>query len=466
MNPQGMEEHKTRGLKRLALTRLRAPLPRGGAAGRPRDRHRRGHARRGAAPPGRGPARRWSCCRTASTRDEIGAAHAADAARRRARGAAGAARAPSRCSCRWAGSRRYKGFGDVAAALDAAARAGRAAAALGLGGGRAADRLRVARGALPAALDGHVHLAGRVRDELLHALYARADVFVHATRFEGSSLVTLEAMAHGAAGGGHARGRHPRQGRGRRDRPAGGAGRRARRSRDGLARAGADARDEAPAPGRARPASARSSASPGRVLVERTIALYEELLRGRAVDGPARERPWAASLALALCDARLIVVVTGSTSLVPGLAPVGPIGFRSGASCWRRAWCWPCVVAPRTGGRPRPGSALLLLPCPRSSSSTSPAARINGDGVMYYVYVRSLVKDARPRLHERVHALRAGSSASDLRVPTTHRAAALDLRGRARRWSGPRSSCSARRWPRCAGARAARWTSPATGPCT
>jgi glycosyltransferase involved in cell wall biosynthesis len=41
-----------------------------------------------------------------------------------------------------------------------------------------------------------VHFVGRVGDELLHALYARADVFVHATRFEGSSLVTLEAMAH------------------------------------------------------------------------------------------------------------------------------------------------------------------------------------------------------------------------------------------------------------------------------
>jgi glycosyltransferase involved in cell wall biosynthesis len=36
-----------------------------------------------------------------------------------------------------------------------------------------------------------------VDSALLHALYARADVFVHAPRYEGSSLVTLEAMAHG-----------------------------------------------------------------------------------------------------------------------------------------------------------------------------------------------------------------------------------------------------------------------------
>jgi glycogen(starch) synthase len=35
-----------------------------------------------------------------------------------------------------------------------------------------------------------------VAETRLHALYARADVFVHATHFEGSSLVTLEAMAH------------------------------------------------------------------------------------------------------------------------------------------------------------------------------------------------------------------------------------------------------------------------------
>ena len=42
-----------------------------------------------------------------------------------------------------------------------------------------------------------MRLAGRVGDGVLHALYARADAFVHATRYEGSSLVTLEAMAHG-----------------------------------------------------------------------------------------------------------------------------------------------------------------------------------------------------------------------------------------------------------------------------
>ena len=50
--------------------------------------------------------------------------------------------------------------------------------------------------ALRARLPGRLHLTGRVDEAALHALYERADVFVHATRFEGSSLVTLEAMAH------------------------------------------------------------------------------------------------------------------------------------------------------------------------------------------------------------------------------------------------------------------------------
>ncbi len=45
----------------------------------------------------------------------------------------------------------------------------------------------------------HVHFTGRVEDALLHALYERADLFVHPTHYEGSSLVTLEAMAHGRA---------------------------------------------------------------------------------------------------------------------------------------------------------------------------------------------------------------------------------------------------------------------------
>jgi glycosyltransferase involved in cell wall biosynthesis len=42
----------------------------------------------------------------------------------------------------------------------------------------------------------HVALRGRVNDRELHAWYDAATLFVHPTLYEGSSLVTLEAMAH------------------------------------------------------------------------------------------------------------------------------------------------------------------------------------------------------------------------------------------------------------------------------
>jgi glycosyltransferase involved in cell wall biosynthesis len=47
-----------------------------------------------------------------------------------------------------------------------------------------------------ASLQSHVVLRGRVNDGELHAWYEAATLFVHPTLYEGSSLVTLEAMAH------------------------------------------------------------------------------------------------------------------------------------------------------------------------------------------------------------------------------------------------------------------------------
>ena len=47
-----------------------------------------------------------------------------------------------------------------------------------------------------AGIASNVHFAGRVTDADLHAWYEAADLFVHPTLYEGSSLVTLEAMAH------------------------------------------------------------------------------------------------------------------------------------------------------------------------------------------------------------------------------------------------------------------------------
>ena len=46
-------------------------------------------------------------------------------------------------------------------------------------------------------LTNHADLVGALDDAALHNLYELATLFVHPTRFEGSSLVTLEAMGHG-----------------------------------------------------------------------------------------------------------------------------------------------------------------------------------------------------------------------------------------------------------------------------
>lgn len=53
-------------------------------------------------------------------------------------------------------------------------------------------------GALTAelGLDAHVRFLGRVNDRDMHAWHELATLFVHPTLYEGSSLVTLEAMAH------------------------------------------------------------------------------------------------------------------------------------------------------------------------------------------------------------------------------------------------------------------------------
>jgi glycosyltransferase involved in cell wall biosynthesis len=45
-------------------------------------------------------------------------------------------------------------------------------------------------------LEKHVHILGRVPDHEMHAWHELATLFAHPTLYEGSSLVTLEAMAH------------------------------------------------------------------------------------------------------------------------------------------------------------------------------------------------------------------------------------------------------------------------------
>jgi glycosyltransferase involved in cell wall biosynthesis len=63
--------------------------------------------------------------------------------------------------------------------------------------GEGPDRQRVEATIVSSELAGRCRLAGSLPDSDLHSLYSVADWFVHPTLYEGSSIVTLEAMAHG-----------------------------------------------------------------------------------------------------------------------------------------------------------------------------------------------------------------------------------------------------------------------------
>jgi len=195
MNPQGMEEHKTAGLKRLALSRLRL-LSRRAARVSDRviatDESTRAEV---VALLGVEPAN-VVVLPNGIDPDAIAAATPSDS-RVAAEGAVPALAEADPVFVSVGRIEGYKGFEDTLRAFRVLADAGRlpprwAWVVVGDGPGRTALAWRAG-----GSLTGHVHLAGRVDEPTLHALYARADVFVHASRFEGSSLVTLEAMAHG-----------------------------------------------------------------------------------------------------------------------------------------------------------------------------------------------------------------------------------------------------------------------------
>jgi glycosyltransferase involved in cell wall biosynthesis len=197
MNPQGLEEHKARGLKRVALARLRA-LSR--EAARLADRVvATDEATRDEVPLHLGvdPAR-VVVLPNGVDLAEI-AARTPEDARARAEAALPGLRGADPVLLSVGRLEAYKGLDDAMAALDLLhrdGRLGRAWAWVIAGEGPQGGRLRAR---LPAALSAHVHFAGRVDEGLLHALYERADLFLHPTRYEGSSLVTLEAMAHARA---------------------------------------------------------------------------------------------------------------------------------------------------------------------------------------------------------------------------------------------------------------------------
>jgi len=209
MNPQGMEEHKAGGVKGLALARLRK-LSRE-AAGLADRVIATDEATREEVPRLLGVPRARVVVlpngvdedeiRNATPSDPEGVAHEAIPA---LEGAFPVFLSAGRMEA-------YKGFGDILRALQRlqgslAPRWAWVAVGEGPERGRLARTValrRAVRTALPKQGTRlrwdthHIHLPGQVSERLLHALYERADIFVHATRYEGSSLVTLEAMAHG-----------------------------------------------------------------------------------------------------------------------------------------------------------------------------------------------------------------------------------------------------------------------------
>jgi glycosyltransferase involved in cell wall biosynthesis len=194
MNPQGMEEHKVKGMKGLALTRIRS-LSRESA--RLADCVIATDAVCRAEVPrylGVDPSR-VVVLPNGIDPDEIDAATPAHPHEEVQAVLPLADRTPVFLSV--GRLEAYKGFGDVLQALKMADARGALPAGWAwvvVGDGPLGARLKRLAGDW---LGTRVHLIGQVPERLLHALYERADVFVHATRFEGSSLVTLEAMAHG-----------------------------------------------------------------------------------------------------------------------------------------------------------------------------------------------------------------------------------------------------------------------------
>jgi glycogen synthase len=195
MNPQGMEEHKTTGVKGLALARLRA-LSREAARLSDRviatDEATRDEVPRylGVSPD------KVAVLPNGIDADEIREATPPDWGRI-ARQALPSLKTADPVFLSVGRIEAYKGFGDTLDALEVLAARGTLPptwAWVVVGDGRyAASLVRRRRHGIAR----HLLLAGRTSETLLHALYARADIFVHATRYEGSSLVTLEAMAHG-----------------------------------------------------------------------------------------------------------------------------------------------------------------------------------------------------------------------------------------------------------------------------
>jgi glycosyltransferase involved in cell wall biosynthesis len=62
--------------------------------------------------------------------------------------------------------------------------------------GRGPQESRLKEKVRELGIYGETHFAGNLSDQELASLYKRAQLFAHPTLYEGSSIVTLEAMAH------------------------------------------------------------------------------------------------------------------------------------------------------------------------------------------------------------------------------------------------------------------------------
>jgi glycosyltransferase involved in cell wall biosynthesis len=190
MNPQGMEEHKASGLRRAALWRLRR-LSREAAALADRVVATDEVTRAEVLSLLRVPAEKVVVLPNGIDPEEIERLTPAGP-REAAEQALPALRDSPLVLLSVGRLEGYKGFDTVAGALERL----HAEGALPKGWAWVVAGEGPREGALRQRLRGHLLLTGRVDEGLLHALYERADVFVHAPRFEGSSLVTLEAMCH------------------------------------------------------------------------------------------------------------------------------------------------------------------------------------------------------------------------------------------------------------------------------